>query len=56
MFPANVEMLRFYQARGVTWWADALLWLRLPLHAVLVWWTWKVATSPPPGRTYNRLW
>lgn len=43
VFPANVEMLRIYQARGVPWWADALLWLRLPLQAVLIWWTWKVA-------------
>ena len=39
VFPANIQMLRFYQARGVPWWAEALLWLRLPLQAVLVWWT-----------------
>ena len=42
VFPANIEMLRIYQARGVAWWAEALLWIRLPLQAVLVWWTWRV--------------
>ncbi|MBA3296542.1 MAG: DoxX family protein [Acidobacteria bacterium] len=42
VFPANIEMLRVYQARGVSWWAEALLWFRLPLQAVLIWWTWTV--------------
>jgi uncharacterized membrane protein len=56
VFPANVELLQFYQARGIRWWAEPLLWLRLPLQAIPVWWTRKVATSSPPGRAYNRLW
>lgn len=43
VFPANVEMLRVYRARGVSSWVEALLWLRLPLQAVLIWWVWSVA-------------
>jgi hypothetical protein len=35
--------------------ADALLWLRLPLHAVLVWWTWKVATSSAGPRVQSSV-
>jgi len=45
VFPGNVEVLRVYRARGVPWWGEALLWLRLPLQAVLIWWTWKVRTA-----------
>lgn len=45
VFPANVEMLRVSQGRGVPWWGEALLWLRLPLQAVLIWWAWKVGTA-----------
>ena len=40
VFPANVEMLRLYRARNVVWWAELLLWLRLPLQALLIWWAW----------------
>ena len=42
VFPANVEMLRLYRMRGAPAWAELLLWLRLPLQAVLIWWTWRV--------------
>lgn len=41
VFPANIEMLRSYQARGVPSWMEALLWLRLPLQALLIWWVWR---------------
>ncbi len=46
VFPGNVEMLRAYRARGVPW-GEALLWLRLPLQALLIWWTWKIRTARP---------
>lgn len=45
VFPANVEMLRVYQARGVPWWGETLLWIRLPLQAVLIWWTWRAGNA-----------
>ncbi len=44
VFPANVQMLLNWQARGVTPWAEALLWLRLPLQALFIWWAWKLRT------------
>jgi len=48
IFPANIEMLRIYLARGAsTLWLVAL-WLRLPLQGVLAWWVWT-ATRPPKG-------
>ena len=50
VFPANLEMVRTYQVRGAPWTTQALLWLRLPLQAVLIWWTWRVAL----GRQYPR--
>ena len=50
VFPANIEMLRIYQARGVAWWAEALLWIRLPLQAVLIWGTWKIGAGVPGCR------
>lgn len=43
VFPANIEMLRLYRLNGASWWAELMLWLRLPLQAVLIWWTWRVA-------------
>lgn len=42
VFPANIEMLRVYRAQGVPWWGEMLLWLRLPLQPLLIWWTWRV--------------
>jgi uncharacterized membrane protein len=43
VFPANVEMLRLYRSRGVVWWGEALLWLRLPFQFVLAWWVLRAA-------------
>ena len=43
VFPANVEMLRLYRSRGVVWWGEALLWLRLPFQFVLAWWVLQAA-------------
>lgn len=50
VFPANIEMLRSYQSRGVPFWKEALLWLRLPLQAALIWWTWQISRLPRPRR------
>ena len=50
VFPANVEMLRLYRSRGVVWWGEALLWLRLAFQFVLARWVLQAAqgrTTPP---------
>lgn len=49
VFPANVEMLRQFRARGVTAPLETLLWLRLPFQAVLIWWAWRLS-RPSPAR------
>ncbi len=43
VFPANVEMLARYRARGAGWFVELLLWLRLPLQLALMWWVWRVS-------------
>jgi uncharacterized membrane protein len=43
VFPANVEMLVRYREQGAGAFAQLLLWLRLPLQAVLIWWVWRVS-------------
>jgi len=45
VFPANVEMLMRWQARGESSLALTVLWLRLPLQAVMIWWVWRT-TQP----------
>lgn len=50
VFPANIEMLRLARARGVPGWAEAILWLRLPLQAVLIWWAWRLSRPGPSSR------
>jgi uncharacterized membrane protein len=42
VFPANVQMLLNYRARGAGWMAESLLWLRLPFQFVLIWWLYKL--------------
>lgn len=42
VFPANVQMLQLARASGADAWYVALLWARLPLQALLVWWVWTV--------------
>lgn len=44
--PANVEMLSRYREQGVGWFAELLLWLRLPLQFALLWWVWRVSRRP----------
>jgi uncharacterized membrane protein len=43
VFPANVHMLHDGLATGRPGWQIALLVLRLPLQAALIWWIWRVA-------------
>jgi uncharacterized membrane protein len=43
VFPANVTMLvQGIDAHRATWWL-VLLWLRLPLQPLMVWWVWQAA-------------
>jgi uncharacterized membrane protein len=46
LLPANVEMLQLYRARGGAWWGELLLWLRLPVQAILIWWVWRLSRHP----------
>ncbi len=43
VFPANVEMLRLAIAGGSAPWGEAMLWMRLPLQALLILWVWMVS-------------
>lgn len=51
VFPANVETLRLARARGGPAWAEVVLWLRLPLQPLLIWWVWLLSRpdSQPRG-------
>ena len=53
VFPANVTMLQRARANGSPAWPEALLWLRLPGQALLIWWTWKVAARPQQEHDAN---
>ena len=53
IFPANIQMLLNARARHEP---EVLLWLRLPLQPLLIWWAWKVSRPSPratslPGTT-----
>ena len=48
VFPANVQMLLLYRARGVPWWGELLLWIRLPLQLLLIWGVWRVSRPRHP--------
>ena len=43
VLPANVQMLLDVRAAGKPSWWISLLWLRLPVQPVLMWWVWKVS-------------
>lgn len=43
VFPANMQMLINSRAAGQPLWSEVLLWLRLPLQGVLVYWVWRVS-------------
>lgn len=44
VFPANIQMLHNARAAGEP---TLLLWLRLPLQIVFLWWVWWVALRGP---------
>ena len=46
VLPANVQMLQTARATGAPAWGQGLLWARLPLQAVLIWWVWRAAVRP----------
>ncbi len=46
VFPANMEMLRQARAADVALSWQGVLWLRLPLQGVLIWWIWRSAVRP----------
>lgn len=52
VFPANLEMLRQARFGNGPEWVEALLWLRLPLQLVLIWWVWRLSRphNLPRGR------
>jgi uncharacterized membrane protein len=41
VFPANVYMLQQAMAHGASSAGLALLWVRLPLQPLLIWWVWR---------------
>ena len=43
VFPANVEMLRQSIDSGAPFFAQAALWLRLPVQPLLIWWVWRAS-------------
>jgi uncharacterized membrane protein len=47
VFPANVNMAVHSERFASI--APALLWARLPLQGLLIWWAWR-ATRPPDAR------
>lgn len=49
VFPANIEMLRQSRARGDFDLVQAVLWARLPLQGLLIWWAWRLS-RPGQGR------
>ncbi len=42
VFPANVQMLMNARATAASALYVALLWARLPLQLLLIWWVWRV--------------
>jgi uncharacterized membrane protein len=43
VFPANVHMLHLAMDDGSSAVMQAVLWLRLPLQPLLIWWLWRVS-------------
>ncbi len=41
VWPANLQMVLNARTATAPAWHQALLWLRLPLQLVLVWWVWR---------------
>lgn len=45
VFPANIQMLQSAHAAGASGWAQLILWLRLPLQPLLMWWVYRSANA-----------
>lgn len=45
VFPANVQMLQSAHAEHASAVSQAVLWARLPLQLLIMWWVWAVAAS-----------
>lgn len=43
VWPANLQMLLNARAAHEPPWHEALLWLRLPLQILLIWWVWRAS-------------
>jgi uncharacterized membrane protein len=54
VWPANLHMYTEARSSGAPAWRETLLLLRLPLQLVLIWWVWKAAELPAPGRRAPR--
>ena len=46
VWPANLQMVLQARAADKPPWHEALLWLRLPLQLLLIWWAWRASRSP----------
>jgi uncharacterized membrane protein len=45
VWPANLQMVLAARAADEPLWYETLLWLRLPLQLVLIWWVWRASRS-----------
>ena len=48
IFPANIQMLLNWRERGAGMPALIILWLRLPLQLLFIWWAWRFSRTPDP--------
>ena len=50
VFPANVQMLQLARASAASNWSVAVLWARLPVQLLLLWWVWRTAIARHTAR------
>jgi uncharacterized membrane protein len=51
VWPANLQMVLAARAADKPLWHEALLWLRLPLQLLLIWWAWRASQPPAEERS-----
>jgi uncharacterized membrane protein len=51
VWPANLQMVLAARATEKPLWHQALLWLRLPLQFVLIWWAWRASRDRRDDRS-----
>jgi uncharacterized membrane protein len=49
VFPANVQMLVSARSAHAPFWAETLLWIRLPVQALLIAWVWRATVHSDSG-------